>query len=376
MSFMQVYFVENENPSRDSSGGIMSYISSLSEYLRKRDIETILLGAGLPHDGPTAFSRFLSVVEKREVPNPEYWLALFKKVRRLNIEEKSIIHAQRPDMLVPFVILKRKAPLMCTLHGAHDLAVFDKKGAAYGLVYRFLQWLAFRRVDRLIAVDAGTRDYYLRRYRWLAGRIIVIPTGIDLDRFRPVENQALRDRSGWGQSDKIILFLGRLEKEKNLPFLLDAFCELKEHLDGVKLVLAGTGREEVSLKLKANKMNLSDVVFMGEVAKEKVPELLSSADLLVLCSFYEGSPTVIKEALACNVPIVSFDVGDVSEVIRGIEGCQIAEKDHSDFAQKMLRALTADKRTSSRERMLSYSIEAVGQRTLDIYTSLLRSAGN
>jgi glycosyltransferase involved in cell wall biosynthesis len=373
---MRVYFVENENPGRDSTGGIMTYITSLSGYLRKREVETILLGAGPLVGGPTAFSRFLSVVEKEEVPNPEYWLALFKKIRRLKIKDGTIIHAQRPDMLVPFVILKRKAPLICTLHGAHDLAVFDKKGAASGRVYRFLQWLAFRRANRLIAVDAGTRDYYLRRYRWLAGKITVIPTGIDMDRFRPVENRALREPFGWNPSDKIILFLGRLEKEKNLPFLMDAFYELKKNLKGVKLALAGRGREEAKLKLKAKDMNLSDVVFMGEIDKEKVPALLCSADLLALCSFYEGSPTVIKEALACNVPVVSFDVGDVREVMRGIEGCHLAERNPSDFAQKMLRVLSARKRTASRERMSDYSIEAIGQRTLDIYISSLRAAGH
>jgi len=373
---MQVYFVENENPSRDSSGGIMSYISGLSEYLKKREIETILLGAGPPQGTPTTFSRFLSVAEKRDVSNPKYWLALFRKIRGLKLGDKSIIHAQRPDMLVPFLVLKRKPLLLCTLHGAHDLAVVDKKGTAYGRVYRFLQWLAFRRADRLIAVDSKTREYYLGRYPWLVGRITVIPTGIDLDRFRPVERRASRERFGWGLSDKIILFLGRLEKEKNLPLLLDAFYELKKELKGAILALAGTGREEAALKLKAKEMNLPDVVFMGEVEKEKVPELLSGADLLVLCSFYEGSPTVIKEALACNLPVVSCDVGDVSEVIQGIRGSQIAERNQADFARKMLQALTTDKRENTRDSMLSYSMEAIGQKTLDIYMSLAESAGH
>ena len=368
---MTVYFVENENPGRKSSGGIMSYLSGLSGYLRKRGVRTVLLGTGRYPSHPGPFSDFISLVEKERVSNGRYLFALTGSVFRLRLDRTAVIHAQRPDMLVPFLAAKKNRALVCSLHGAHDVAVFDKKGQVYGRVYRLLQSLAFRKADRLIAVDDRTQRHFLAKYPGLEAKISVIPMGIDLNRFLPMPREVLKEEWPFGRRDKVILFVGRLEREKNLPLLLDAFRIVSTRLPDTKLVLVGKGREEELLRQRAADMNLENVLFLGELANEKIPELLNRAEALVLCSRYEGSPAVIKEALACNCPVVAFDVGDVREVLEGVEGCYLADGSSADLAAKLTMVLESDRKISGRERALRYSMESVGESTLRIYESLL-----
>ena len=369
---MQVYFIENENPLRNSSGGIMSYISNLSEYLKERAFKTILIGSGKCKKSEFSFSDFISITKEVDASNVKYLMGLIRKIATLNIEKFAIIHAQRPDMLFPSILFNKKNILICTLHGTHDSAVFDKKGIFYGYIYSILQKLSFRNVDMLIAVDKATKDYYLKKYPWLKGKITVIPTGIDVKKFLPIQKKVLRKKYNFSSQDKIIIFIGRIEKEKNLSMLIEAFCKIKEQLEKAKLVLVGKGREEHLLKLKTRELNLKNVIFMGEVENEKIPELLNCANVFALCSLFEGSPTVIKEALACNLPIVSVDVGDVKEVIEGIDGCYIAKRDINDFSKKIIRILTENKKIDSREKMFRYSSENIGKKTLDVYKTLLR----
>jgi glycosyltransferase involved in cell wall biosynthesis len=367
---MLVYFVENENPLRDSTGGIMSYISDLSEYLMKRQSHTVLLGSGECSRKKISFSEFIPVNRNSDSSNAAYFLSLFIKMAALDIDPDAIIHAQRPDMLFPFILSGKKNVMICTLHGAHDLAVYDKKGSLFGHTYEFFQKKSFRKADTLIAVNQGTKDHYLEKYPWLDDKISVIPVGVDLKRFLPLDKDKLRAKYHFNQEDKIVIFIGRIEKEKNLPMLIEAFRRIKKSLPKAKLVLAGNGREESSLKRKIFKLQIRDILFIGEVEKEKVPELLNCADVFAFCSLYEGSPTVIREALACNLPVVSVDVGDVKEMIRDIEGCYVVKRNIDDFSAHILKALRNGKRTQSREKVVRYSIENVGLRTWEIYRSL------
>ena len=79
---------------------------------------------------------------------------------------------------------------------------------------------------------------------------------------------------------------------------------------------------------------------------------------------------MIKEALACNVPVVSVDVGDVRKVLENIDGCYIAARDVGDFTRKIMRVLEEGKKINSREKMLRFSRESIGEATLRIYESL------
>jgi len=273
-------------------------------------------------------------------------------------------------MSIPALLLNKNNPIICSLHGAHDKAVFDKKGIFHGYFYSFLQRLSFRKADVLVAVDDDTRKYFLGKYPWIEGKITVVPIAVDMHRFQPLDRIKIRKKHNFGRDDKIIIFIGRLEKEKNLLMLVDAFSKIKVKIANTKLMLVGRGREEHKLREKTRELKLEGVTFMDEVENEKVPELLNCADVFAFCSFYEGSPTVIKEALACNVPVVSVDVGDVRKVLENIDGCYIADRNVDDLAQKIMRVLEEGKTINSREKMFQFSCESIGEATLRIYESL------
>lgn len=105
-------------------------------------------------------------------------------------------------------------------------------------------------------------------------------------------------------------------------------------------------------------MNISDteLLELKGYNRNQVSLLMNACDVILITSFSEGSPQVIKEAMACNLPIVSTDVGDVKEVIGNTEGCYITSFDPKDVAEKIKMALDFGKRTNGRENIKHFVI--------------------
>jgi glycosyltransferase involved in cell wall biosynthesis len=120
------------------------------------------------------------------------------------------------------------------------------------------------------------------------------------------------------------------------------------------------------------RLNGSNVALqtLGGVRHDDVPLWINAADAVVLTSVYEGSPNVVKETLACNVPLVSVDVGDVRERIEGVEGCVIAARAAEDVAAKLAHVLERGRRTQGRERAAEVSLERINDRLLEIYDTV------
>jgi teichuronic acid biosynthesis glycosyltransferase TuaC len=97
---------------------------------------------------------------------------------------------------------------------------------------------------------------------------------------------------------------------------------------------------------------------------------MNACDVLALASDYEGSPVVVKEAMACNLPIVSVDVGDVAQVIAAVEGCYICRRDPMDMAKKLRQALDRGQRTTGRRLIQSLGLDATVDSILRIYEEL------
>jgi glycosyltransferase involved in cell wall biosynthesis len=107
-----------------------------------------------------------------------------------------------------------------------------------------------------------------------------------------------------------------------------------------------------------------------DVPHEEVPLWLNAADVVLLTSTHEGSPNAVKEALACNVPIVSVEVGDVRERIDGVEGCHCAAATPPDLAAKLAEVLERGERVRGREQVLELSLPTVARRLRAIYEML------
>jgi len=172
----------------------------------------------------------------------------------------------------------------------------------------------------------------------------VIPNGVDLDKLRPRNKNLLKDKLGLSANRRYVLFVAD-------PFRIEKNYSLAEAaLDLVR-------DEEVELLVLYNRTH------------EEVIEYLYAADLLLLTSLWEGSPNVIKEAMACNLPLVTTDVGDVRWVIGNTPGCFITSYDPKDVAQRIEKALQFTGPTNGRDRILELGLDAetIAEKLISIY---------
>lgn len=370
---MKIVFIENIDPYQNSSGGIATYINKLSQYLGALCIETTLIGSASNHNNVKKIKvdKFINITGHK-VSHPKFILYLFLNILFLKFTQDSIIHAQRPDVLVPLALLTKNRNLVCHLHGIHSIAVYHKKGKIQGYIYEILEKIAFKKARLLIAVDNNTYEYYKNKYPYIKHKIIHIPIGVNFNEVFPMNKNYIRRKFGLNKEDKVLIYIGRLDKEKNLYFLIDVFHTLKSKDSSVKMILVGNGREETSLKNYVEKKGIRDIIFMGSVENDKITEILNCADVFVFSSLYEGSPTVIKEAMACGIPVISVDVGDVKEVILKSKYCQIAKSEIADFSEKIHKAFnTIPEPDEIRNSIEMYSNDIVFNRTLNIYKKII-----
>jgi glycosyltransferase involved in cell wall biosynthesis len=111
----------------------------------------------------------------------------------------------------------------------------------------------------------------------------------------------------------------------------------------------------------------AELVLLTKKPHDVVPIYMSACDALVLTSAAEGSPMVVKEAMACNLPVVSVRVGDVPEVIAGARGCALAERNPDDIAAKLVEVLRNPERSDGRARIEHLRHDRIAQRLLDVY---------
>lgn len=207
-------------------------------------------------------------------------------------------------------VMQRSVPVVLTLHGSD----INKKK------HRLLSSVARKFSNFTIFVsERMTKNFRLNN------KDFIIPCGIELENFRQMDKKEARIRLGLKQDEKYVLFASSFcVEEKNYPLAKKSIQAT--NLDLELIELKGKMREEVNL-------------------------LLNAVDLLLLTSYSEGSPQIIKEAMACDCPIVSTDVGDVREVIGSTEGCYLTTFDPEDVAAKIKQAFDFGQRTNGRKKI-------------------------
>jgi glycosyltransferase involved in cell wall biosynthesis len=174
------------------------------------------------------------------------------------------------------------------------------------------------------------------------GRNVLIPCGVDMELFVPMEKTVAREKMKLAAEKKYVLFSGAFNNHVKNPELAQSALAL---MPGVELLeLKGYTRQEVAM-------------------------LMNAVDVVLMTSHTEGSPQFIKEAMACNCPVVSVPVGDVPEVIGGVEGCYLASYEPADVAAKLKQVLAEGKRTAGRQVISERGLDAVSvaERIAEVY---------
>ena len=239
-------------------------------------------------------------------------------------------------------------PTVVTFHGS-DLLGEHLTGrvrqliAGYGV---WASWRAARRASGIIAVSKALRDALPADVD--RAKIRIIPCGIDLERFKPLNRDACRQELGWDSDRFHVVFPTNGGDPVKRFDLAQAAVHRFSHL-GIK----------------------TELHQLRGIANTLVPVWLNASDVLLLTSLHEGSPTVVKEALACNVPVISVDVGDVRERISGIAGCYLAFPNPNDLAAKLSLVHSGTRRVSGRVKMQELSLERVALQLRSVYDELV-----
>ena len=232
--------------------------------------------------------------------------------------------------------------------------------------------------DRVVALTAIDRQQILRHYE-THSPIDVIPGGVDLDRFSPVPRARARATLGLNPDQKVVLFVGRIQRLKGLEVLVRAFARLGD-LDARLLVVGGqpgTGPEsrEISrLRHLVARLGIEDRTgFVGAVAHAQLPLYYSAADVTVMPSSYESFGLVAVESLSCGTPVVATRVGGLTSIVHdGETGLLVPWRDAEMFAESLRRVLEdSDLRqrlgSNARESVLGYGWDRVADEHLALY---------
>lgn len=247
-----------------------------------------------------------------------------------------IIHAHYGLSCLLANLATRYVPVVSTYHGS-DINL--KKNRKFS---RLAMWLSAWN----IFVSKRNVDIAQLKKHWS-----LIPCGVALSDEQLMTREQARKELGWKATDKKVLFAGAFDtRAKNAP-LAKATMALFEDVDLIEL--KGYSRSEVN-------------------------RLMCAANCLLMTSHTEGSPQVIKEAMACGCPIVSVDVGDVAERTEGVDGCFVVPSEElrdkreeliEELAKALKNAIVFDGRTNGREKILETGLtnEQVAQKIIDIY---------
>ena len=240
--------------------------------------------------------------------------------------------------------------------------------------------------DCVIAATDIDRQQILRHYGALAP-IQVIPGGVDLDVFSPRGQAAARRELGWDARQKVLLFVGRIQRLKGLEVLLRAFARLGD-LDARVVIVGGQpgtaheSREIARLQHLTLKLGIDGrTSFVGAVPHSQLPLYYSAADVTVMPSSYESFGLVAVESLACGTPVIATRVGGLTSIVRdGETGVLVPWRDAELFAERLRGVLEDDAlrrhmAAKARESVVQYGWDRIADAHLRLYGDVMAGAG-
>lgn len=272
-----------------------------------------------------------------------YPKAIFQLRSRLRHGSFDLVHAHYG--LVGMVARTQwKVPVVVTYHGDDLLGTIDEEGyktRASTLIAAAGKKLA-QRVDAAIV---QTREMANKLER---ANVYVIPHEVEFELFKPTDREEARRILGLDVKKRYLLFAANPQiPVKRFPLAKAAADLLASRDPSIELL----------------------VVF--KETQDRLALYMSASDVLVFPSYQEGSPNIIKQAMACNLPIVATDVGDVRQVIGGTDGCYVCEPSTTEFAGRLLEVLLRRKRTVGRDHIQHLDSAAVSERIIEVYENVL-----
>jgi teichuronic acid biosynthesis glycosyltransferase TuaC len=312
----------SQNPARGT------FVRTQVEYLKRAGVEVELLIVG---------------EHSRKLMYPRAALELRQRLTGSSID---LVHAHysyvgivaRTQWKVPVVVSYCGDDLLGTINARGRQTLFGRLAVIAGR-------LLSKQADGVIVKSRGMARALGRKKG-----VFVIPHEIDLELFLPLDREEARKLLGLDPRKKYLLFAANPDiPVKRFPL--------------ARAVADHMNRQDSTIEL----------LVIHREPQNYLPLFMSACDALVFTSYQEGSPNVVKQAMACNLPIVSTDVGDVREIIGKTEGCYLSEPKVEDFLKHLSSILRHRERTSGRGQVQHLAGPAIAQRIIEAYEQVLRN---
>lgn len=262
-----------------------------------------------------------------------YLKHLPKLRKKLKSEHFDLVHAHY-GLCGALSVMQRMVPVVVTFHNGETLHPRANLISSVGSL--------FSAYNIYVAQHIYDLTYFKRR-----SRSMILPCGINTSDFKLIDQPEARQMMELHEDRVNVLFGGVFwNPRKNVALAREAIALL--HREDINLIeLRGYTRQEVSV-------------------------LLNAVDLMLLTTKSEGSPQIVKEAMACNCPVVSTDVADIAKIVDHTEGCYLTGYDPQDIADKITRAIDFGKRTRGRERAVAcYDNKIIIQQLVEVYEKVM-----
>jgi len=330
-----------------SGGGTQRYLLSLVRGLDRQRFEPTVACLSLEGELRRAMESASVPIEHFPITRPLWHprslatiLALSRRIRgRFDLVHTLIGHANVVGLLACRLAGQRRA--LASQRSLHPVSG-SFRSAGPGLV-ALGDWL-FRHVARRIVVNNQTIAAALRQQGIAEEKIVLIPNGVDTARFRPaVDRRAMRLSLGVDPDADVIGFVGRLIPDKGLGRLLAAAEALLPRCPNLRILAVGDGPARSELEREAHARLADRVAFLG--FREDTERVYPALDALAFPSTYsEGTPNVVLEAMACEVPVVAARVGGLPELVQdGVTGFLHPIDDLPAMAESAIRLLSDDR---------------------------------
>ena len=208
-----------------------------------------------------------------------------------------------------------------------------------------LSQLTALRACKIICVSPQLK----KRLWWTRDRAEIVPDAVNLELFCPMPKNEAGSALGWNPHERIILFnAGYDPYSKGIDIVKQAVKIAQNHIDDIRLV-----------------------VLNKNVSPDDMPLYYNAADCLILASAWEGSPNVVKEAMACNLPVVCTKVGDVEERLNGVFPSIVTERDPHKMGEGLAQILSLNQRSNGREKIGALSLDRTTERLIRFYKEVL-----
>jgi teichuronic acid biosynthesis glycosyltransferase TuaC len=269
------------------------------------------------------------------------WLRFRKEILAFHPD---LVHAHYGTITAFFCAIGTRLPLVVYFRG-NDLSRHPEISFLRAYTGIFLSHVAALRARHLICVSEQT----VRLLWWKHAQASIISSGVDTSIFYPRPREEARAILGWDQEERVVIF--NVGKDP-----------LRKRLDLAQAAV------DVAMR-RCGEINFC--LLSGNIDPDRIPLMLNAADCLLVTSDFEGSPNIVKEALACNLPIVSVDVGDVRERLKSTDFSYIVSRDPAKLGEAVAKILNHRKRSNGHQNIIELSLDKTTKRIIRIYQAVL-----